>query len=230
VPTLTYGYGGRPNYTYQRKPWDTRPEPGKKAGWWDDVPVEDEERFAQENKYVVVYLDEKADAHVEAEKARYAEFDKRRTVISRVRWEAMKSIEEAWVKRAEAEAYEKFIADFVDPELWEGHRKQLRINYPHDHHRRYVDDPLDLLVTWMVEEGIEFNGLTVWEAATAHFPGVEWIKRVLKDEHFGAPKVLPEAVDIPEDLRDLKFSAPEVEEDDEDDEELIDEGVLEVEE
>lgn len=232
-------YSNRPKYTYQRKPWDTRPRRGVSAGWWNDRQVSDAEMA--ENKYVVVFHDAALDERVEAERERYAQADDRRdTMLGQVR-ALMGSIEAAWVKRREAEEYAKFLEDYIDPELWDGHRKLLpreTFEYPHDHRSsgrglmRDVPDALWSLITHAVEQGIDLDGMTVWEAATAHFPPLSFFN--LGDEYevidgnTGKRRMdrdrAPEAIDIPEDIRGLKFKTPEPDPEPDDDEESDEEA------
>ena len=73
----------------------------------------------------------------------------------------VRDIEGQWTERAEAAAYQRFLEDFQDVELWEGHRKTLRINVP-----RGVDDALDEVLEVLVEREVEVAGLSVAEATT----------------------------------------------------------------
>lgn len=221
-------YSHRPNYSGQRKPWDTRSQHGGSA--WYGEP-EGKDAPPAENKYLVVYHDRALDARVEAERARYkAVTAHAEEMRARVRG-LLGSVEAAWVKRREAVEYQRFLEDFVDPELWEGHKKTLpreTFEYPHSHFAsgwgssRGAPDALGLLVSHAVESGIDLAGMTVWEAAMAHFPSIEECARWLKlDDWYDSTARLPEPIDIPADVRDFRFVEPVAEPDEDpwDDEE-----------
>lgn len=79
-----------------------------------------------------------------------------------VMFEAMRrlevEIEQAWVKAEEAKAYARFMEDYQDADLWEGHKKTLKLG------RMPNDDSLRRLCEIVVERGIEVGGLSVKEA------------------------------------------------------------------
>lgn len=63
----------------------------------------------------------------------------------------------AWETRTEHTAYLRFLADYQDPDLWEGHRKTLRdLRFPHRGHR-----DLRRLLNRLVEDGHDLAGHTV---------------------------------------------------------------------
>ena len=141
---------------------------------------------------VVLYESEEIAGRLESENARYEEA---RELYNKLRSEALrygKSIEEAWLARAEKEAYERFVEDYGDLDLWEGHRKTLKISYPHR------GSGLGRLVELLVEEGVDLDGLTVSEAQElARQNGIE----IGSEEHrrFGDHR----GYEIPEDVLDL---------------------------
>lgn len=198
-------YSRRSKYVYQRKPWDSRPNPGESAGWWDDKQVSDEEM--EENRYVVAYHDPKLDERVEAERERYVAIQKRDSKMSEQVRHALGSIEEAWLKREEEREYAKFLEEYADPELWEGHRKLLTIGYPHRHQSGGFHSASDVffqMLRFLVEQGIDFDGLTVAEAIDRS-----------KEHNF---LIDPDARYVPDDLLDLRFDLSKDAEDDEEDE------------
>ncbi|HVT78386.1 MAG TPA: hypothetical protein VHD87_15220 [Acidimicrobiales bacterium] len=77
---------------------------------------------------------------------------------------AARSIQDAWAANAEADAYARFLEDYADPDLWEGHRKTLRISYPH--HGR-VHDALLHAIERLVESDQPVAGLTAQGAVDA---------------------------------------------------------------
>jgi hypothetical protein len=199
----------------QVKPWDTRTKDGKPSQWRDTTRNLFDVRF-HDPKVEALY--DQARRDYLAERAAANEKSRRVNV-----W--INSVREAWEARNEARVYAEFLEEYLDPELWEGHRKTLKpevFAYPYKHKSRPDSwreerDALDALVEYAVEQGIDLDGLTVWEAAQRHFPPSDW---------FGEPRTwnvsyggkkgtvteteqFPEFSDVPVDLRDLRFSWPE---------------------
>lgn len=73
----------------------------------------------------------------------------------------MRQVERAWVEDAEEAAYERFMEDYGEPGLWEGHRKSLDICFPHGHRT----DRLMLLFEHVAEAEKDVGGMTVAEVA-----------------------------------------------------------------
>lgn len=130
-----------------------------------------------------------------------------------------RTIEDAWVKRKEDEEKAKFMRDYGDESLWEGHRKLVaeRFEFPYNitgHDRNYSqeDDDYDpeesvqSLCRDAIEQGIILPGRTVAEIVKE----TKWDK-VPHKKRFGDDRD-----PIPEDLMDLEFSKIESEELDED--------------
>lgn len=88
----------------------------------------------------------------------------------------------AWKTRAEHAAHARFLEDYADPSLWEGHRKTLTLNYPHHQHRG-----LRRLIARLVEDGHDLTGHTVATAA----------------------ELLGEDIDLPDDITDLPLNKEE---------------------
>ena len=59
--------------------------------------------------------------------------------------------------RDEADAYQRFLQDYGDPSLWDGHKKTLR--FP-----RYDDSACRALFTYLLERDVSLNTLTVDDA------------------------------------------------------------------
>ena len=102
---------------------------------------------------------------------------------------ARRSLEDAWKARELARAYERFLEDYADPDLWEGHLKTLRINYPHHSNRS-----LNLLIDTLVEAGVALGGMSVEQAAV-----------VFADVTSTTPDELLVLADVPTDVADLVF-------------------------
>lgn len=93
------------------------------------------------------------------------------------------SIIRQWEARQKQEQYEKFMAEYGDPDLWEGYQK---IQFPHhtSYGRRDREFSLDYLPNPLIEQGIDITGMTVAEVA----------------EMVGTP-----LEKVPEDVRDLRY-------------------------
>jgi hypothetical protein len=74
------------------------------------------------------------------------------------------SIRKAWSDRIEAELYARFLEDYADPDLWEGHRKTLRLpDFPLEHARRFGSSGSLWFraVDRLIESGMQLDGFTV---------------------------------------------------------------------
>jgi hypothetical protein len=100
-------------------------------------------------------------------------------------------VEAGWVAKATEVAYQRFLEDYADLDLWEGHLKTLRISYPHRHNYGYshFDDGLTKLLKRLVEDGVDLSGKTVADAVS------------LGTERYG------DKFEVPEDISDLPLSA-----------------------
>jgi hypothetical protein len=152
----------------------------------------------------LLYLDERLLADLHRDSARYTEAAQIRRAWSNKVWSATASVREAWRKRELEAARVKFIDDFLDADLWEDHRKTVRIDYPYNHEREtWVRNPDNLaaLIRPLLLANVAIAGMTVADAVDKH------------REIAGDP---PE---IPEDLLDLAFSRPVDEDEDEEEHE-----------
>lgn len=117
-------------------------------------------------------------------------------LASRVR-DALSVIEANWLARAEREQYARFLDDYADPDLWEGHRKTLRITYPHSFLRRFDNrNPrgaagLHRGLATLVDAGVDLTGWSVADVLDT------------------AGAVLGETVTAPADLLDLLVAEPD---------------------
>lgn len=117
------------NRTTARKPWDTSLAPGKRpwsAVFDGDAAVPDPDEAT--NRYIVLWHDAALDEHVEQQKAEWHEHLKRKRQIDVLTDKLNRQVADAWEKRAEEQAFQKFVSEYLDPGLWEGHRKTLRDN------------------------------------------------------------------------------------------------------
>lgn len=113
-------------------------------------------------------------------------------LASRVR-DALSVVEANWLARSESEQYARFLEDYADPAHWEGHRKTLRIVYPHSFLRTFrgggdrfgsSPDVCRALAT-LVDAGVDLTGWSVADVLDT------------------AGAVLGETVTAPADLLDL---------------------------
>lgn len=119
-------------------------------------------------------------------------------LASRVR-DALSVIEANWLARAEQEQYARFLEDYADPDLWEGHRKTLKIVYPHhsihgfgDHHRFGSPPDMHRALAALVDAGADVTGWSVADVLDT------------------AGAVLGEVLTAPADLLDLLVADPEL--------------------
>jgi hypothetical protein len=110
---------------------------------------------------------------------RAAAASRRREVVSR----AQQSISAEWKRRADADRYTRFLDDYADPTLWEGHQKTLNpLVFPYNESSRYArsdswfKENLSSVLTLLVDEHVDFDDLTVtkmYNLAREHGAG-EW--------------------------------------------------------
>lgn len=132
----------------------------------------------------------------------------------------VQSVTEQYDEAAEAAAYARFLDDYADPELWEGHRKTLRnLTMPHR-----VNEALWALLDTLLDAGVEAEGRTVGDLLAAYD---ELIASQEDDDEDRLVRIFDskrEALDD-EALTGCTFRLPEPEPDeDEDDDEAPDEG------
>jgi hypothetical protein len=153
--------------------------PRWRSSFSDDPKLTEEQRWAPpwEGKPYILFENLEALQQVRIEREQYKEADRRQDAY-RDRWVAFsRSIEEQWVAEAEKKVYAKFLEDYADPDLWEGHRKMLAQSrklpsWPHDKLSGSVyTSPIDALARGLVKRDVDLNGMTVREAvelAKAH--------------------------------------------------------------
>jgi hypothetical protein len=109
------------------------------------------------------HLDAKLLAKAEKEHARVRKvIDKMHDLQQKAR-QLIVAIQDAWLERAEQEAHARFLEDYHDETLWEGHRKGLKIQYPH--HSTREGNTFENMVRGLVEQHARLGGLTVQAAA-----------------------------------------------------------------
>lgn len=150
-----WGTGGRPNWAGQVRPW-----------------IVPQNVHSRGQHYDVLYVDEALVARWDREQARYKAVAARHMELWQQVRDHMDGLEAAWLRRAEAVAYAKFLDDYDDPELWPGHLKLIQrdLRYPHTHHRSGTFGEADQLyraVQWLVEGGAQVAGLTAAQVVAA---------------------------------------------------------------
>lgn len=133
----------------------------------------------------VIWTDDSRVQHLHAQAETVSDAQKRARELGKVKLQVMSCIAAAWEARAEAAEYARFLEDYRDPDLWEGHRKSLKnLAFPHR-----SDRDLSRLLGRLVEDGHDLTGHTVATAAD-----------LLPDEEF----------QLPTDVPDLALTAPGV--------------------
>ena len=122
----------------------------------------------------VIYEDDKAIAdRLLAQKA-IDEFTSLASSLSQQSNLMQASIVKQWLADAEAMHYARFLEDYDDPDLWEGHRKTLKIEYPfHAGFGNRDADFLDWVCDRLVESGFQIEGMTVAEARDLYLAKVK---------------------------------------------------------
>lgn len=169
---------GSDNHVQRGIPWDTRGP----ADYFNPEPV-------TVNAYTVLHLDQKREDAFQRVRVEWAERDARRDRLGREIAGLMGSISKAWEARREEELLREFVEEYLDPELWEGHRKGMSdreraaFEYPYRQRGHYKaraghgeekPDAFLSLIQYAVLSGIDLDGLMVREALDAHYPPVEW--------------------------------------------------------
>lgn len=133
--------------------WDASP------GWRDDESPTIGPPWREQ---LVIWSDEPGIARLQAQAAKVLAARHRARELGRPVQAAIECVARAWEERVEAREYARFLDDFRDPALWEGHRKTLKnLTFPFRSHR-----DLRLLLDRFVEDGHDLTGHTVASAAS----------------------------------------------------------------
>lgn len=121
-------------------------------------PWEPSARSMYGERRVVLYTDDKLISKQESryDKAEAAETAGRKlkAIFERIDHR----IDEQWKEMAERERFEEFVAEYGDPDLWEGHKKTLpRLDLPDDLDTEFLIP--------LIEAGEDLNGLSLGEIA-----------------------------------------------------------------
>ncbi len=137
---------------------DGRPNWGSSHRYSGKCPWEPSARAQYGERRIVLYVDKDLIAKQEKryEKAEAMEAEGRKLKVQYERIDFR--IDEQWREMANRERYEEFIAEYADPDLWEGHEKTLpKLQVPEDL-------TVDFLIPF-IEAGEEIDGLTLGELA-----------------------------------------------------------------
>jgi len=160
-----------------------------------------------DEKYILLEEKPKALAKLEKEKQRASELEKEaRKQMARYEYLG-ELIEQLVIDQKEQEAYDEFIAEHGDPELWEDEKKQLNFKGPHQHSIRR-------LVYLFAERDIDIIGKTLGELIT-QAKDAGWLKE--KEDNF-----YHRSYDYEFDLWPADFVIPEKPEEDVEEEENFD--------
>jgi len=144
--------------------WHDDPGPHIRPPWRDQL---------------VVWSDDARIARLRAQAETVNDAQKRARELGTTRNKLMNCIAAGWEARAEQAAYERFLDDYRDPDLWECHRKTIKgLTFPHR-----MDRDLCRLLDRLVEDGYDLTGRTVATCA-----------ELLPDETFDLP---PNVFDLP---------------------------------
>lgn len=114
-----------------------------------------------------VFVDEQLQAVVADRVAQVKVWNESCSALWNRAWAAAQAVEAAWRKAAEHAAYRRFLEDYADPDLWEGHRKPLKLTYPHSSSGQHFSQTVSVpQLVWKaivaaVEGGLRLDGLTV---------------------------------------------------------------------
>ena len=127
------------------------------------------------------------------------ERNKLHDALTRLVDHAMRSIEDQWVAARKAEQYARFLEDYADPSLWEGHEKTLKTpQFDHKYLSQWGNNqkvtPIYTQLTMLVEAGVDLVGMSVTEiaAAAVKLGATEW--------------------EVPEDMASIVIGVPEPDE------------------
>lgn len=134
----------------------------KGAGGWGSRWDRDEAAPPWRGEGRVLFVDEVAEAEVLDAHRVVAEVLETHKRLWDIATHHVRGLEAQWLARAEADARARFLEDYLDPDLWEGHRKTLKIRYPYD--GRSTENAIWSVVARLVEAGHVLDGLTVAEA------------------------------------------------------------------
>lgn len=154
---------------------------------------------------VQVWLDEDLDARIAEVTAAVAVAKGRREVLRSKVDTLESSIAAQWAHRAAAEVYARFLDDFMDASLWEGHLKTIGSlpRYPHHHMTTHDEPALTIVLNGLVERGIDPTGLTVTAAGELYATSVA----PLDAERTDRSGFRRGAITIPDDIAELVLGA-----------------------
>ncbi|HSH80017.1 MAG TPA: hypothetical protein VLA19_15945, partial [Herpetosiphonaceae bacterium] len=125
-------------------------------------------RSLRQRAEVVLEQDAAVIARAQAAHAAYAAARQERERLAALVRKAEQALAQGWLAREEARRYSAFLAEYGDPELWEGHQKTLpKLAYLYHRHRGLVT-----MLEHLVERGVAIDGLTFGEARRCYQEGV----------------------------------------------------------
>ena len=112
----------------------------------------------------IVFKDDKVIAEISEAYARVAELQAKQSELWDVAVGHVRHVESEWEARAEERERQKFLEDYQDLELWEGHKKSIGKKLAYPYRSRSTDSPLWPAVARLVEAGQVLDGISVAEA------------------------------------------------------------------
>lgn len=166
----------------------------------------------------VVFEDDDAIAARMKTQHAIGEFSRMASRLAQQSRDLQQSLVDQWMADAEAMHYARFLEDYEDIDLWEGHRKTIKIEYPFHVGRMDRDaDFVDWIVDRCIESGLQIAGMTVAEVRDLYLAQVKGKhKRDVTTDQWNHKRT----EEIPEVLLQYRLTMPPSEPDeDEDDEE-----------
>lgn len=148
VPNLHLREGNRDHWEWS--PW---------RSFFDGGEVKKVDQWGGDQWWRLLWRDDLAIAELEALRSKGKKESQRRERMSSQVGDYILEINKALVAEQEKVAYERFIEDYADPELWEGHRKTLQFqNWPYG-----SADQCRAVLNVVIERGIPVEGRTIGE-------------------------------------------------------------------
>ena len=122
-------------------------------------------------------------------------------------WSAIGQLQRDYVTKMEIRAFDAFINEFGDPDIWEGHKKTLKKGTIPDDNWRSAE--LRFVITRLVERGHEIAGRTVaelFDIFKAEPPADNDYTGKKNDYHSWNARINPALVELDEDLLDLRVA------------------------
>jgi hypothetical protein len=165
--------------------------------------------WEERGKGAVVYRDDTFAAEIDAATA---EVDRQQAAAEEERGRRaglVGSVIDQWEDAEREAAYQRFLDDYADPDLWEGHLKTLRLGLSHD-----ARNGLAHITDALLDDGQDVEGRTVGQAVEGY---LDLLNRTIGDDRDRLAARVEAKVHVVtkvDGLLDCTFRAPEPEPDD----------------